>query len=100
MPIGAIASRMGFEWIQMASQGLSGADADTRAWRRRFEAPNDNLDDDIWPEVSTRYSRESPVPIKSENSPGRIWLEIAMAFAAAGALAAVIAILLPGGLSQ
>jgi hypothetical protein len=100
MRIGAIAPRMGLEWMHMASQGLCGADADSRAWRRRLKPHNDNLDDDFWPEVSTRYSREKPVLANPDNAPGRVFLEIAMLLSAVGVLIAMIAIFLPGGPSQ
>jgi hypothetical protein len=100
MRIGAIAPRMGLEWMHMASQGLSGANADSRAWRRRLKPHNDNLDDDFWPGVSTRYSRENPVPANPDNAAGRVLLEVAMLLSGVGVLIAMVAIFLPGGLTQ
>ena len=75
--------------VHMASQGLSGADADTRGWYGK--AQPDAATDDFWPEVSSQYSRKNPVPLKPENSPQRILFELFLVLAAAGlAVAAVV----------
>jgi hypothetical protein len=86
--------------VQMASQGLSGADVDTRAWRRNSRARPSDANDDFWPEVSTRYAREHPIPMKPENSAERVLFDIFVVLAVAASLAVAVAFLLPGGISQ
>ena len=91
---------MTLKLIQMASQGLSGADADTRAWRRNSRARRSDASDDFWPEVSTRYAREHPVPMKPENSAERVLFEISVVLAVVASLVLAVSLLLPGEISQ
>jgi hypothetical protein len=91
---------MALKLIQMASQGLSGADADTRAWRRNSRARRSDANDDFWPEVSTRYAQEHPVPMKPENSAERVFFEIFVVLAVVASLVLAVSLLLPSGISQ
>jgi hypothetical protein len=52
----------------------------------------DAISADFWPDVSSQYSREELVRAASENSPGRVFLEVFLVLGIAG-LAAVVAIL-------
>ena len=85
--------------VHMASQGLSGADADTRGWRRNSGTRTTDSGDDFWPEVSSRYGLENPSPMKSENVPVRVLFEISLVLAVAASLAVAVALLLLGGAS-
>ena len=91
---------MTLKLIQMASQGLSGADADTRAWRRNSGTRSSDGNDDFWPEVSTRCARELPIPVKRENSAERVLFEISAVLAVVASLVLAVWLLLPGGISQ
>jgi hypothetical protein len=91
---------MTLKLIQMASQGLSGADADTRAWRRNNGTRSSDGNDDFWPEVSSRYVREHPIPMKPENSAKRVLFEVSVVLAVVASLALAVSLLLPGGISQ
>jgi hypothetical protein len=100
MRFGSIAPAMTLKLIQMASQGLSGADADMRAWRRNSRARRSDANDDFWPEVSTRYGREHSIPMKPENSAERVLFEISVVMAVVASLVLAVSLLLPGGFSQ
>jgi hypothetical protein len=56
----------------------------------------DEMGSDFWQEVSSRYSRENPVPMNPANKQGRVLFEIFLILAAAGALVAAVYVLLPG----
>ena len=86
--------------VRMAAQGLSGADADTRGWRRNGGTRPSDGNDDFWPEVSTRYAREYPIPMQSENSAERIIFKISTVLAVVASLVLAVSLLLPGGISQ
>jgi hypothetical protein len=86
--------------VQMASQGLSGADADTRGWRRNGGTRQANATGDFWPEVSGRYGLENPAPMKSETAPRRILFEIFVVLAVVASFVVAVALLLPGGASR
>jgi hypothetical protein len=86
--------------VQMAAQGLSGADADTRGWRRNGAKRASDAGEDFWPEVSTRYAPEHPIPMKSENSAQHILFKISAALAVVASLALAVSLLLAGGISQ
>jgi hypothetical protein len=85
--------------VQMASQGLSGADADTRGWRRNGGTRQADATGDFWPEVSSRYGLENPAPVKSEPAPGRVLFEIFVVLAAVASFVVAVTLLLPGGVS-
>lgn len=53
---------------------------------------NKSPDGDFWPEVSSQYSPEELAQAASENSPGRVLLEVFLVLGIAG-LTAVVAIL-------
>lgn len=53
---------------------------------------NKSPDGDFWPEVSSQYSPEELAQAASENSPGRVLLEVFLVLGIAG-LTAVAAIL-------
>lgn len=91
---------MTLKLVQMASQGLSGAGADTRAWRRNSATPPSDGNDDFWPEVSTRYAREHPISMKPENTAGRVLFEISAVLVVVTSLVVAVTLLLPTGLSQ
>jgi hypothetical protein len=84
----------------MASQGLSGADADTRGWRRNGGARATDAGEDFRPEVSTRYARDYPISMKSKNSTERVLFKISAVLAVLASLVLVVSLLLPGGISQ
>jgi hypothetical protein len=86
--------------VQMASQGLSGADADTRGWRQNSGTRQANATGDFWPEVSSRYGLEIPAPMKSENAPRHVLFEISVVLAVVASFVVAVALLLPGGVSQ
>jgi hypothetical protein len=86
--------------VQMASQGLSGADADTRGWRRNGATRATDAGEDFWPEVSTRYAPEQPISMKSENSAEHILFKISAALAVVASLALAASLFLVGGISQ
>jgi hypothetical protein len=46
----------------------------------------------FWQEVSSRYSRENPVPMNPANKQGRVLFEIFLILAAAGALVAAVGV--------
>jgi len=56
----------------------------------------DELGSGFWQEVSSRYSRENPVPMNPANKQERVLFEIFLILAAAGALVAAVYVLLPG----
>jgi hypothetical protein len=93
MPFGAIAPAM-LVLVKMASQGLSGADADTREWYGKTRPAA--ATDDFWPEVSSRYGLKNPAPLKAENAPKRVFLEIFTVLAVAASLAIAAVLLFPG----
>jgi hypothetical protein len=73
-------------------------DADTRCWALQIEesqAASAGNEDDIWPEVSSRYALENPAPVNPENAPRRVLFEVALALAIAGLLAVAAAFMAP-----
>ena len=62
--------------------------------RQRPARPENNKapDGDFWPEVSSHYSPEELAQAASENSPGRVLLEVFLVLGIAG-LTAIVAIL-------
>jgi hypothetical protein len=73
-------------------------DADTRCWARQHEerpAARADNEDDIWPEVSSRYALENPAPVNPENAPRRVLFEVALVLAIAGFLAIAAALWAP-----
>jgi len=91
---------MTLKLVQMASQGLSGADADTRAWRRNSGTRPSDGNDDFWPEVPTRYAREHPIPMKPANAMERVLFKISAVLAVLASLVLAVSLLSPGGISQ
>jgi hypothetical protein len=83
--------------VQMASQGLSGADADTRGWRRNGRGRAIDAGDDFWSKVSSHYALNNPTPMKAENAPRRVLFEISVILAVVALLVVAVALLLPGG---
>jgi len=97
---GLLLPAMVLKLVQMAAQGLSGADADTRGWHRNGGTWPVSATDDYWPEVSGRYGLENPSPMKSENAAGRVLFEISVVLAVAVSFAVGVSLLLPGGISR
>lgn len=91
---------MTLKLVQMASQGLSGADADTRGWHRNGGTRATDAGEDFWPEVSTRYAQEYSIPMKFENSAERVLFKISAVLAVVASLVLAVSLLLPGGISQ
>ena len=82
------------DWLKKMSH-YPVLDAETRCWSREVVEQDNEPIDAYWPEVSTRYSRENPAPIKPENAQERVLSEIFLVLAAAGVLVAVVTIWLP-----
>ena len=86
--------------IAQSASNVIRLDADARAWTRHSDQAPADGDDSFWPEVSSRYALENPMPMNPDNRAGRVLAEIALLFGAIGALIFVIWIFLPGGIFQ
>ena len=62
-------------------------DPDTRCWARQCGESQGDDADDVWPEVSSRYSLEDPAPANPENSQRRVLFEVGLVLAIAGIMA-------------
>ena len=68
-------------------------DSGGRRWARYTQPRLAETGDDIWPEVSTGYSTDSPAPANPKNAQGRVLLEVLLILAIAG-MGAVVATLI------
>jgi hypothetical protein len=68
-------------------------DPDTRCWIRECGESQGDDADDVWPEVSSRYSLENQAPVNSENSQRRVLFEVGLVLAIAGIMAIAAAFL-------
>jgi hypothetical protein len=81
---------------QDGSQAMSpGAfsNSDMRRWSRLYE--ENQADDDVWPEVSSKYSLDDSAVPNPDNSPRRVLSEAALILALAGLAAVAASILVP-----
>ena len=97
---GLLLPAMVLKLVQMAAQGLSGADADTRGWHRNGGTRATDAGEDFRQEVSTRYARQYPIAMKSENSAERVLFKISAVLAVVASLVLAVSLLLPGGIFQ
>jgi hypothetical protein len=71
-------------------------DAASRIRRARAREIPRNCDEPFWPEISSRYSLENPLPLNPDNSAKRALTEIALLFAVVGMLVLAMWAFLPG----
>lgn len=70
-------------------------DTDSCRWTRNTQPQAAAVDDDIWPEVSTRHSLETPAPANPQNTQARVLFEVLLILAIAGIGAMFVTLLGP-----
>jgi hypothetical protein len=82
------------DWSRAMSQRAF-LDPDARCWARQSGESQADEADDVWPEVSSKYSLDDSTIANPENSPRRVLSEAILILAIAGLAAVAASFLVP-----